>query len=123
MQLRERLPATPDGIRQARHLAIAFAEELCDPTDQVVADLAICVSEAATNVVQHADPAHRPTTIDLQVRVETEQLIVQISDQGGASAPVQPGLGLRIISELADAQITPTKDGTTVALKFPCPRA
>ena len=54
LRLRRKLPATTGSIKQLRSLAVAFALENCEPDDQLLADVALAVSEAATNVV-HQD--------------------------------------------------------------------
>ena len=51
LRMRRTLPATTSSIKQLRSLAVAFALENCEPDDQLLGDLALAVSEAATNVV------------------------------------------------------------------------
>src|SRR3954453_7081302 len=58
LRLHRKLPATTDSLKQLRSLAVAFALENCEPDDQLLGDLALAVSEAATNVVQHAYHNH-----------------------------------------------------------------
>src|SRR3954468_6311044 len=52
LRMRRTLPATTGSIKQLRSLAVAFALENCEPDDQLLDDLALAVSEAATNVVK-----------------------------------------------------------------------
>jgi anti-sigma regulatory factor (Ser/Thr protein kinase) len=123
LQLKRELPAQTGSVRQLRLLAVAFAEEVCDPDDQLVADVALCVSEAATNVVRHAygDGDTPPRMIELAVCESESRLVVQIRDNGsGTDRAIQPGTGLHIISQLADTQITHTDTGTVVTMSFPC---
>src|SRR4051794_8598811 len=116
------LPATADSIKQLRSLAVAFALENCEPDDQLLGDLALAVSEAATNAVQHAYHNHpEPGPIELDAYQTNSHLILRIADHGAPSKqPLQPGIGLHIISQIATAQIHNHHDGTTVTMTFPC---
>jgi anti-sigma regulatory factor (Ser/Thr protein kinase) len=80
-----------------------------------------CVSEAATNVVQHAYNEHHRGAIELEVYETAAHLIIQITDTGaGTEDTLQPGTGLRIVSQVASAQITNSHTGTTLTMSFPC---
>ena len=58
------------------------------------------------------------TSADGKVRVH---LILRIADHGASSEqPLQPGIGLRILSQIATAQISNHPHGTTVTMSFPC---
>jgi serine/threonine-protein kinase RsbW len=122
LRLRRKLPATTDSVKQLRSLAAAFALENCEPDDQLLADVALAVSEAATNVVQHAYPHHpQPGLVELDAYQTSSHLILRIADHGATSEqPLQPGLGLRIISQVAAAQISTHHHGTAVTMSFPC---
>jgi serine/threonine-protein kinase RsbW len=122
LRLRRTLPATTGSIKQLRSLAVAFALENCEPDDQLLGDLALAVSEAATNVVQHAYHNHpEPGPVELDAYQTASHLILRIADHGAANEhPLQPGLGLRIISQITTAQISNHPDGTTVTMTFPC---
>src|SRR5204863_7243042 len=115
-------PATTDSVKQLRSLAVAFALENCEPDDQLLGDLALAVSEAATNVVKHAYHNHpEPGPIELDAYQTDSHLILRIADHGAAGEqPLQPGIGLHIISQIATAQIHNLPDGTTVTMTFPC---
>jgi anti-sigma regulatory factor (Ser/Thr protein kinase) len=118
------LPATADSIKQLRSLAVAFALENCEPDDQLLGDLALAVSEAATNAVQHAYHNHpEPGPIELDAYQTNSHLILRIADHGATSEqPLQPGIGLRILSQIATAQISNHPNGTTVTMSLPCPK-
>jgi serine/threonine-protein kinase RsbW len=122
LRLRRKLPATTGSIKQLRSLAVAFALENCEPDDQLLADVALAVSEAATNVVQHAYRNHpQPGPVVLDAYQTTSHLILQLTDHGvPREQPLQPGIGLRIISQVASAQISNHQDGTAVTMTFPC---
>jgi serine/threonine-protein kinase RsbW len=124
LRLHRKLPATTDSLKQLRSLAVAFALENCEPDDQLLDDLALAVSEAATNVVKHAYHNHpEPGPVELDAYQTDSHLILRIADHGASSKqPLQPGLGLRILSQIANAQISNHHDGTTVTMTFPCRR-
>ena len=122
LRMRRTLPATTGSIKQLRSLAVAFALENCEPDDQLLGDLALAVSEAATNVVQHAYHNHpEPGPVELDAYQTDSHLILRIADHGASSEQsLQPGIGLRILSQIATAQISNHPHGTTVTMTFPC---
>jgi anti-sigma regulatory factor (Ser/Thr protein kinase) len=121
MRLKRKLPAVAESLRDIRLLAMAYAGEVCEPDDQLLADVALCVSEAATNVIQHANHASA-REVELEVYETRSRLVVQIADTGPRSSePIEPGIGLRILSQLASTQISHSQTGTTVTMSFPCP--
>jgi serine/threonine-protein kinase RsbW len=118
----QELPTTTSSIKQLRSLAVAFALEDCQPDDQLLGDLALAVSEAATNVVKHAYHNHpEPGPIELDAYQTDSHLILRIADHGASSEqPLQPGIGLRILSQITTTRISNHPDGTTVTMSFPC---
>ncbi|HEX5780406.1 MAG TPA: ATP-binding protein [Solirubrobacteraceae bacterium] len=103
--MRLSLPARPDSLGVIRHVLGAFAEALRLPPD-LVEDIRLAVTEAATNVVRHAyDGEDGP--IDVIVRPSRDRLEIVISDRGRGMAPSPdlegPGLGLPLIAALADS--------------------
>jgi serine/threonine-protein kinase RsbW len=122
LRMRRTLPATTGSVKQLRSLAVAFALENCEPEDQLLVDVALAVSEAATNVVKHAyHNHHEPGPVEFDAYQTASHLILRIADHGAAGEqPLQPGIGLRILSQIATAQISNHPDGTTVTMAFPC---
>jgi serine/threonine-protein kinase RsbW len=119
------LPARPENVAVIRHVLGAFAEALCLPAD-LVEDMRLAVTEACTNVVRHAYHGGDPGPIDVVIRPNGDRLDLIVSDQGqglGPSADVAgPGLGLPLISALADSvelQELPVR-GSRVAMSFRC---
>jgi anti-sigma regulatory factor (Ser/Thr protein kinase) len=93
---------TPAAVARARRFV---ALQLADAPSDVVEEIAIMVSELATNCVRH-------TVTDFTVSVErTERgILVEVTDSGGGMPtvrrpePSEPsGRGLRIVQELADS--------------------
>ena len=89
------LDAAVSSIRQVRHLVSAFAAEYgADRT--LLGRIAVAVSEAATNAVEHAYPAHRPGALHVSADVEDGEIEIVIADDGTGlrAAPDSGGLGL-----------------------------
>jgi serine/threonine-protein kinase RsbW len=119
-----RLPAVATSIAQIRAIAIDFANTHCTAEPELISDIALCVSEAATNVVLHAYP---DTDGDVAITIHhaNHTLTIEISDRGVGTATrtTQPGLGmgLDIVDTLSDATFhSPDGTGTNVTMRFPC---
>lgn len=95
--MRLTLPAVPASVARARHAAVALARRSGAP-DRVVADVALAVSEACTNVVMHAyRDADAPGALHVTAAVTDDGLLeVVIADDGKglAERPDSPGLGM-----------------------------
>jgi serine/threonine-protein kinase RsbW len=103
--IRLTLPARPENVAVVRHVLGALADVVKLP-EAVREDMRLAVTEACTNVVRHAY-ADGDGTIDVVVRPNGEALEVTVSDTGRGLGPSPdtggPGLGLPLISALADA--------------------
>jgi len=93
---------TPSAVARARHFVV---RRLADAPGDVVDEVAIMVSELATNCVRH-------TVTDFTVSVEYSrgEILVEVTDSGGGMPTVRSpessepsGRGLRIVQELADS--------------------
>jgi serine/threonine-protein kinase RsbW len=93
---------TPSAVARARHFVV---RQLADVPGDVVDEVAIMVSELATNCVRH-------TVTDFTVSVEYSrgEILVEVTDSGGGMPTVRrpessepSGRGLRIVQELADS--------------------
>ena len=123
--LRRRLLAEPAVVSALRRQVVAYAERRCRMDQNVLADVALCVSEAVTNVVQHA---YRESSgmVDVVARCDHDHLVVEVSDtgSGGAAAAPQPTRhkhGLGIMRALADVRITDAAHGgTRIVARFQC---
>lgn len=92
--------------------------------DGSVEDLELLVSELVTNAVQHMIPGERSRDawIRLRIAVETTTVRVEVTDPGGAGAPVLKdardglvsGWGLVFVDRLADRWGVDDTHGTTV---------
>jgi anti-sigma regulatory factor (Ser/Thr protein kinase) len=118
------LPAEPASVPKLRHRVSSFAREHGLAPDRV-ADVALAVSEAATNAVKYADAADAEGVVELSGSLEDDWLQVTVRDRGegfGKGSVDGLGLGLSIIARLADElRIVQEGDGTEVRMRFPLP--
>jgi anti-sigma regulatory factor (Ser/Thr protein kinase) len=102
--IRKSFPATPETVGIIRRDVARFAAA-AGFSGRRLDDVRIAVSEAATNVVQHAYRG-LPGDLHFSVSAVEDELWILISDDGlGPDAPsVTPGLGwgLAIITDAAD---------------------
>lgn len=122
LSTKETLPAEPASVTALRHCAAAFAKEH-GAGPEVVADVALAVSEAVTNAVKYAYEAEVTGTVELSASVRKPWLEICIRDSGtgfGRGSSDGLGLGLSIIARLcADMKIVQEGDGTEVRMRFP----
>jgi anti-sigma regulatory factor (Ser/Thr protein kinase) len=116
------VPARAASVALIRHLLGALAEAVRLPPP-VVEDVKLAVTEACTNVVRHAyEDAEGPLLVE--ARPEPYRLEVIVSDRGTGIRPHPeaggPGLGLPLISALADhVEIDHAPDrGSRVRMRF-----
>jgi anti-sigma regulatory factor (Ser/Thr protein kinase) len=118
-------PALLQEIAPLRRAAAAFAKARGLP-QRVVEDVAIGVSEAASNVVVHAFIGVAPGTMTLTAHVLSPEAIriVVVDDGNGMQLRSDTsglGLGLALISELAEhflIEAAPDGHGTSVTMDF-----
>lgn len=122
LSTKETLPAEPASVTALRHRAAAFAKEH-GAGPEVVADVALAVSEAVTNAVKYAYETEAAGTVELSASVRKPWLEICIRDSGtgfGRGSTDGLGLGLSIIARLsADMKIVQEGDGTEVRMRFP----
>ncbi|HEX8754340.1 MAG TPA: ATP-binding protein [Solirubrobacterales bacterium] len=115
-----RPPAIPILRRAARELALAN-----DSGEQLADDVALAVSEAATNAVKYAYRTAATGTVRLFGEVSDGWLEITIADRGegfGVGPSEGLGLGLIIIARLCnDLRIVQEGTGTTVRMRFLLP--
>jgi anti-sigma regulatory factor (Ser/Thr protein kinase) len=117
------LPAIPASIGHLRSYAREFASG-AGATDEAVGDIALAISEAATNAVIHAYPAGEATngTASLRGKVADDWLELAVTDRGAGFRPGPPGglgFGLKVMAEVSDSMRVEQRDeGTTVVLRF-----
>lgn len=115
-------PAVADSVPRAREEVNEFAESAGATAEQLDA-IRLAVSEAATNVVVHAY-AGSAGEIRLNACVDEDDLLIEVADEGlGLRPRINPrglGVGLALISQVADAFTIATRDsgGTEVQMRF-----
>jgi serine/threonine-protein kinase RsbW len=119
------LPAEPASVPTFRRRASQFASEQGVGED-VVADVALAVSEAVTNAVKYAKVSEDgEAVVELSAATSGDWLEVRVRDHGkgfGKGSSDGLGLGLAIIARLcADLKIIQEGDGTEVLMRFPLP--
>lgn len=96
--------ATPEAVAQLRACAAAFAAA-AGAGERVLEDVRLAVSEAATNVVQHAY-RFAPGEIRLAARVREDAIELSIADDGGGFGSREDvgglGLGIPVMNDCAD---------------------
>lgn len=104
-RLLERVPARPESIGPLRRGVVEFARR-CGASDDQCDDIAVAVSEALSNVVEHAYVGlESPGSMAVEASLRERWLVVVVSDEGiGMRARDSPGvgMGLRLIFELTE---------------------
>lgn len=118
------LPAAPDNVAMLRHeLGVALDEVGVAAARRY--DIALVMTEAASNAVLHAYPPLVPGLLFVDAGLTGRNLLLRVCDcgQGMKPRPDSPGLGigLSLISRLADGvEIAPNRSvgGTRVSAVF-----
>lgn len=116
-------PAEPNTVAAMRRRAAEFAQEN-GAGQQMVADVALAVSEAVTNVVKYAYGA-KGGTVELAASANKGWLEIRVRDQGEGFVPGPSeglGLGLTLIADLCtDLAISQESTGTEVRMRWALP--
>lgn len=118
-------PAAPQTVSLMRRATVDFATANGAPTP-VLDDIALAVSEAATNAVKHADVSGGEGIVELTAAIADDWVEVRIRDRGkgfGTRPSDGLGLGLSIIASVSVyLTICQEGHGTEVRMRFPLPR-
>jgi anti-sigma regulatory factor (Ser/Thr protein kinase) len=103
----------------------AIARE-CGLSDERVDDVRLAVSEAVSNVVQHAYDGQEPGQVIATADVAEGTLRIVIADSGGGLVPRSRspglGLGLPLMAHVADTiDVISNDPGTEIHMTFPFP--
>jgi len=113
--------AVPASVPKLRHRAREFAAAQ-GGGKRLVADVALAVSEAVTNVVKYAYDHGVDGSIELTAEAAGDYLEIWVKDRGpgfGSGSEDGLGLGLSIIARLCeDIKIIQEGDGTEVRMRF-----
>jgi len=92
----------PEAVSAARHYVV---DQLADVPRAIVDEVAVMVSELATNCVRHTD-----TEFKVEVEHDGNRIRVEVTDRGPGAPTLRvpdasepSGRGLRIVRELADS--------------------
>lgn len=118
-----RIPGDATYLPVARAWVVGLLPTGCPRAD----DVALVVSELATNAVIHSASGMPGGVVDVLVDIEADAVALAVVDQGPALVPAmrpegESGRGLQIVTALADAyEVTTTPTGRTVWCRLDWP--
>lgn len=123
------IPARAEYITLCR-LALTGIARVRDLSDEVLADLKLALTEAASNSVRHAYVGEEPAgMVEISYELLPDRLVIEVTDEGEGFDPAEPdgppeelsegGLGIAIIRAIADeVEIGKQPDGRGSRLRF-----
>jgi serine/threonine-protein kinase RsbW len=116
-------PAEARSVSTARHAVMDWLRTV-DTPDPPLSDVALVVSEAVTNAVNHAYVGRSPGEVHVRLALEAQELVLVVEDDGNGlkPRPDSPGLGYGLalmvaVSKRFEAQ-TAAGSGTRVRAWF-----
>ena len=115
------IPARPEYITLCR-LALTGIARVRQFSDEVLADLKLALTEAASNSVRHAYGENDPGVVEISYELHPDRLVIEVTDEGEGFDPAasggppdelsEGGLGIAIIRAVADeVEIATQPDG------------
>jgi len=105
------IPARAEYITLCR-LALTGIARLRELSDELVADLKLALTEAASNSVRHAYGDEDAGVVDISYQLFSDRLVIEVRDEGEGFDPAEAegnaaelsegGLGIAIIRAIAD---------------------
>ena len=128
MVVRLRIPARAEYITLCR-LALTGIARLRPFSDEVVGDLKLALTEAASNSVRHAYGEKDAGVVEISYELLPDRLVIEVTDDGEGFDPAHPvdvpealsegGLGIAIIRAIADeVEIGRQPNGRGSRLRF-----
>ena len=123
------IPARAEYITLCR-LALTGIARVRDLSDEVLADLKLALTEAASNSVRHAYSGDdHAGVVEISYELHPDRLVIEVTDEGAGFDLAEPdappeelsegGLGLAIIRAIADeVEIGKQPDGKRSRLRF-----
>ncbi|SRR6266511_291639 len=123
------IPARAEYITLCR-LALTGIARVRDLSDEVLADLKLALTEAASNSVRHAYAGDdHAGVVEISYELLPDRLVIEVTDSGGGFDPSdaygrpedlsEGGLGIAIIRAIADeVEIGKQPDGKGSRLRF-----
>src|SRR5882762_1199866 len=109
--IRLTIPARPEYITLGR-LALTGISRLRELSDELLADLKLALTEAASNSVRHAYGGKDVGVVEISYELYPDRLVIEVTDEGEGFDPAQAeghpdelsegGLGIAIIRAIAD---------------------
>jgi serine/threonine-protein kinase RsbW len=105
------IPARAEYITLCR-LALTGIARLRELSDELLADLKLALTEAASNSVRHAYGEQDAGVVDISYQLFADRLVIEVTDEGEGFDPAEAegsaaelsegGLGIAIIRAIAD---------------------
>jgi len=122
------IPARAEYITLCR-LALTGIGRLRELSDELLADLKLALTEAASNSVRHAYGDQDPGVVEISYELFSDRLVIEVTDEGEGFDPAdaeglpeelsEGGLGIAIIRAIADdVQIGTQPGGKGSRLRF-----
>jgi serine/threonine-protein kinase RsbW len=122
------IPARAEYITLCR-LALTGIGRLRELSDELLADLKLALTEAASNSVRHAYGDQDPGVVEISYELFSDRLVIEVTDEGEGFDPVaaevtgdelsEGGLGIAIIRAIADeVEIGAQPGGKGARLRF-----
>jgi serine/threonine-protein kinase RsbW len=111
LTVRLTIPARAEYITLCR-LALTGIARLRSLSDELLADLKLALTEAASNSVRHAYGGDGVGVVEISYELRPDRLVIEVTDEGEGFDPVdaegppdelsEGGLGIAIIRAIAD---------------------
>ena len=111
LTVRLTIPARAEYITLCR-LALTGIARLRELSDELLADLKLALTEAASNSVRHAYGDRDAGVVDISYQLFADRLVIEVTDEGEGFDPEEAegnaaelsegGLGIAIIRAIAD---------------------
>ena len=122
------IPARPEYITLCR-LALTGIARLRELSEELLADLKLALTEAASNSVRHAYGEAHAGVVEISYELLPDRLVIEVTDEGEGFDPTEApgppdelsegGLGIAIIRAIADeVEIATQPDGKGSRLRF-----
>jgi serine/threonine-protein kinase RsbW len=122
------IPARAEYITLCR-LALTGIARLRELSDELLADLKLALTEAASNSVRHAYREANAGVVEISYLLLPDRLVIEVTDEGEGFDPAdaegppdelsEGGLGIAIIRAIADeVEIGKQPDGRGSRLRF-----
>jgi serine/threonine-protein kinase RsbW len=128
LTVRLSIPARAEYITLCR-LALTGIGRVREVSEELLADLKLAITEAASNSVRHAYADGGVGRVDIAYELLPDRLVIEVTDEGGGFDPATPrnargdlsegGLGIAIIRAIADVvEIGAHPNGKGSRLRF-----